>query len=418
MNTKEKKEVAKEALFFIKDNQTIGIGAGSTTEIFLKLLAKKIKKQKLNIRVMPCCERTKNLCKKLNLKIRKARNIDLAIDGADKIDENLNISKGLSRLEFINEKKIDYKAKKCIIIADSSKFVKNILDYDILVASEKKPKANFIKKVKKLRGKIYKIRVKANLEPKELEEILRKKFKESGIFTKFRQLIVIGVKDKKKFIRPREKFLQVAVDIAYEEKALKLIKKISAYADIIEIGTPLVKLEGMRLMGKILGKRYRNNLIMADIKTADTGSYETGLAIKQGADIVSVLAGSSNRTILNSIKTAKKYEKKILVDLIDIKNKNRMKRLREILNLKLKPDIICIHTAIDVQHKEKFFNLSRLVKICRKNEVLVAIAGGINKKKILELKKYSPDIFVIGSAITKSKNPKKKIKELSMLIKK
>ena len=36
---------------------------------------------------------------------------DVSVDGADQVDENLNILKGHSALAFVDEKKIDYNAK-------------------------------------------------------------------------------------------------------------------------------------------------------------------------------------------------------------------------------------------------------------------------------------------------------------------
>jgi ribose 5-phosphate isomerase len=407
MKIKEKKLVAKEALFFVKDKQTIGLGSGSTMEIFVKLLARKVKREKLKIKVVASSDRIERLAKKNKLKIIKTGEIDVAIDGADKIDDKFRITKGFGAFEFVNEKKIDYRAEKTVIIADSSKFVKNVFSFPILIASKKKPKANFISGAEKVKEDIWKIKLK-----KEVSEEKLNKIGKNGLFTKFKQLIVIGADKGRTFINLREKLLQVAVDIANEKKARKIINKTARYVDIIEIGTPLIELAGVKFLRRINGKK----LVMADIKAADVGSYETEIAAKEGADIVSILAGSSNKTILKAIKKAKKHNKKVLVDLIDVKQERREKRLKEILKLKLKPDIVCIHIAIDVQDKEKFYNLKNFVNLCKKNKVLVALAGGLTRGKIKKLKKYDADIYVVGSAITKAKNPGKEAKKLRELL--
>jgi len=419
MKKNEKAMVARSALFFIKNGMTVGIGDGSTVKIFVNLLGKKIKKEKLKIKVVPVSEKIRLLCRKNRLKIAKnPKKIDIVIDGADKIDDNFNVLKGFGAFEFVSEKKLDYKAEKVIIIADSRKFVKDVLNYPVLIQSKKKPEADFIKHSSRMFKNFYKVWVDKEKVGKWKIGRVEDKLEGlggSGLFTKFKELVVIGVgkKDKRVFIKPREKFFQVAVDIADEKKALNLIKKVEKYVDIIEFGTPLVKLEGLDIIKKIKSSK----LVMADMKTSDTGSYEAGLALKAGADIVSILGGSSNETIINAIKTSRKVGRKILVDLIDVKPRNRVKRLKEILNLKCLPDIVCIHVAIDVQGKQGFGNLRKLINLCKDKKVGVALAGGLNASKIKKFKQYDPDIFIIGGTITKAKNPVAVVKQLNKLIK-
>lgn len=421
MKTGEKTKVSRSALFFIKNGMTVGIGDGNTVRIFVNLLGKKIRREKLKIKVVPVSERIRILCRKNRLKIaKKPRKIDLAVDGADRIDDDFNVLKGFGAFEFVREKKLDYKAEKLILIADSRKFVKNVLNYPILVQGKKKPKADFIKHSSRMFKNFYKVWIDKekikNWKIGKLEDRLEG-IGGCGLFTKIRELVVIGIgkKDKRVFIKPREKFFQVAVDIADEKKALNLIKKVEKYVDIIEFGTPLVKLEGL----DIIKKFKSNKLVMADMKTSDTGSYEAALALKAGADIISILAGSSNETIIKAIRTVRKAGKKVLVDLIDVKPRNRVKRLKEILNLKYLPDIVCIHVAIDVQGKgmQGFLNIGKLVNLCKDKKVGVALAGGLNINKIKKLKKYEPDVFIVGGAITKAKNPVAVAKQLKKLIK-
>ena len=419
MKTSEKTRVSRSALFFIKNGMTVGIGDGSTVRIFVNLLGKKVRKEKLKIKVVPVSEKIRVLCRKNRLKIaKKPRKIDIAIDGADKIDDDFNMLKGFGAFEFVSEKKLDYKAEKVIIIADSRKFVKNVLNYPVLVQSKKKPKADFIKHFSRMFKNFYKVWVDKEKVGKWKIGKLEDKLEElggSGLFTRCKELIVIGVgkRDKRVFVNPREKLFQVAVDIADEKKALSLIKKVEKYVDIIEFGTPLVKLEGLG----VLKKTKSNKLVMADMKTSDTGSYEADLALKAGADIVSILAGSSDETIIKAVKTVRKSGRKVLVDLIDVKPRSRVKRLKEILSLKCLPDIVCIHVAIDVQGKQGFWNLGKLISLCKDKKVGVALAGGLNASKIKKFKKYEPDIFIVGGAITKAKNPVTVAKQLNKLIK-
>jgi len=208
--------------------------------------------------------------------------------------------------------------------------------------------------------------------------------------------------------------LQIALDVIDEKKALGIAKKVSKYVDIIEIGTPLIKEEELNLIKKF--KKFRKPIV-ADLKTMDTGSFEAGMAFKAGASITTVCASADDSTIKGAIKASRKYKKKVLVDLIAIKSKNINKRVKEIL--KLKPDYICVHTGIDMQNEGKnpLINLKKVSKLVNGKKTKIAVAGGINLKTIDEIKKYNPEIIIVGGAITKAKNPDKIAKELKEAIK-
>ena len=201
--------------------------------------------------------------------------------------------------------------------------------------------------------------------------------------------------------------LQLALDVD-KKNGLSLCNKTKKYIDIIEIGTPLVKEEGLGVIKEF--KKFRKPIV-ADLKTMDTGFLEADMAFKAGADISSVCGTADDATIKEAVKVARERGKEILVDLIAVKN--IVKRTKEIL--KLKPDYICVHTGIDMQNKESpLINLKRVSKIV-KGKVKVVVAGGINIKNIDKIKKLNPYIIVIGGAITKAKNPvsvAKKLKEV------
>lgn len=201
--------------------------------------------------------------------------------------------------------------------------------------------------------------------------------------------------------------LQLALDLLDIKKALNICKKTSKYIDIIELGTPLIKQHGLPIIKKF--KKFKKPIV-ADLKTMDTGFFEAQIAYKQGANISTVLAASDIPTIKGAIQASKKYKKKILVDLINIKNIT--KKAKEIK--KLNPNYFCIHTGIDSQNQGKtpFKDLKLLSKIINKNKI--AIAGGINLENIDKIIKFNPEIIIVGGAITKAKKPKiiaKKLKE-------
>ncbi len=126
MNDKEL--VAYAALDYIEDNSIIGLGTGSTADIFIKMLAEKISKQSLNISVVASSVISQKKANDAGLKyisIDQVTSIDLYVDGADEITQNLEILKGRG-FDLIREKLLAQMSKKFIVIGDNSKIVSKI----------------------------------------------------------------------------------------------------------------------------------------------------------------------------------------------------------------------------------------------------------------------------------------------------
>ena len=124
----DKEIIAIKALDYVTDNSVIGLGTGSTANFFIKHLANKIKNERLNIQVVASStvseiEAQRN---KLNLiGIDILETLDLYVDGADEITNDLNVLKGRG-YDLVKEKILAQSANKFIIIADHSKRVNRI----------------------------------------------------------------------------------------------------------------------------------------------------------------------------------------------------------------------------------------------------------------------------------------------------
>lgn len=114
-----------DALQQIKDGMVIGIGSGSTIELLIPQLAEKIKSEQLNITGVCTSNKTAYIAKNHGIKVievNDATSIDVAIDGADEVDPNLNLIKGGGGALF-REKVIDAMANKFVVLVDESKMV-------------------------------------------------------------------------------------------------------------------------------------------------------------------------------------------------------------------------------------------------------------------------------------------------------
>jgi 3-hexulose-6-phosphate synthase/6-phospho-3-hexuloisomerase len=115
-------------------------------------------------------------------------------------------------------------------------------------------------------------------------------------------------------------FLQVALDILELKRALQIAREaIEGGADWIEVGTPLIKSEGMSAI-RSMRDQFPDSVLVADMKIADTGTLEVEMAAKAGANIVCVLADADDAVIEEAVMAAKLYGIRLMADLINVKD--------------------------------------------------------------------------------------------------
>jgi ribose 5-phosphate isomerase A len=130
MNDKE--IVAQAALDYIKNNTIIGLGTGSTANYFIDGLAKKIKNENLDIKLVASSTTSQIKAMEAGLtciSIDQIETIDLYVDGADEISlhSGIKVLKGRG-YDLIREKLLARVSKQCIIIGDKTKIVDKIGD--------------------------------------------------------------------------------------------------------------------------------------------------------------------------------------------------------------------------------------------------------------------------------------------------
>jgi ribose 5-phosphate isomerase A len=124
MNTKQ--QAAVRALDFVRDGMVIGLGTGSTTSYFINMLGERIRSGSLvDIRGVPTSEHSTRRAQSLGIPLVTLADypeIDLAVDGADEVDPNLNLIKGMGRA-LLREKIVEIHARLFLVIVDGSKLV-------------------------------------------------------------------------------------------------------------------------------------------------------------------------------------------------------------------------------------------------------------------------------------------------------
>ena len=194
--------------------------------------------------------------------------------------------------------------------------------------------------------------------------------------------------------------IQAALDTLDYEHTIRLAQLISPYVDIIEIGTPCVKVNGIRVVEAVRAYPITRK-VLADLKTMDAGLYEASPFFKVGADIVTVLGAADVGTINGVIEAALSYNAKAQVDLISVPNK--MERAFQVAELGA--HIIGVHTGLDAQARGQtpFEDLKAIVGLSL--PVMVSVAGGINKDTVRQVIDAGADIVVVGAAIYGAADP-------------
>ncbi|MBD3904725.1 orotidine 5'-phosphate decarboxylase [Flavobacterium sp. F-328] len=204
--------------------------------------------------------------------------------------------------------------------------------------------------------------------------------------------------------------LQVAIDLLTTEAALELAEKVAPYVDIIELGTPLIKAEGLKVI-TAMKAAHPNKLVFADLKTADTGALEAEMAFNAGADLVTVMGAVDDATIIGAIEAAKKAGKKVVVDTIGVKN--RVQRAKEVTAFGV--EFVELHAGLDEQALPGY-NVQKLISEGREAQVPFSIAGGVNINTIKDVVAAGAAVAVAGGAIYGAEDPAAAAKALKEAI--
>jgi 3-hexulose-6-phosphate synthase len=193
--------------------------------------------------------------------------------------------------------------------------------------------------------------------------------------------------------------LQVAIDLLSTADALTLLNKVAEHIDIIELGTPLIKQQGLGAVTNIKAA-YPDKLVFADMKTMDAGELEADMAFKAGADIMTVLATAGDSTIAGAVKAGRAHGKAVVADMIGVADKAaRLKQLKA-----LGVSWVELHAGLDEQ-AQGGYSIEKLLEVGREANVPFSVAGGINAERIAGVESSGATIAVAGAAIYGAKDP-------------
>ncbi|NPV61722.1 MAG: ribose-5-phosphate isomerase RpiA [Methanotrichaceae archaeon] len=127
-NANAKRAAGEAAAELVKDGMVVGLGTGSTVAWTIRRLGERIQEEGLQLLGVPTSYQAENLAIDSGIRLTTLNQnpvLDLAIDGADQVDEDLMVIKG-GGAAHTREKVVACSARRFVIVADEGKYVKRL----------------------------------------------------------------------------------------------------------------------------------------------------------------------------------------------------------------------------------------------------------------------------------------------------
>jgi ribose 5-phosphate isomerase A len=135
MGASLKEQAAEAAVAYVRSGMRLGLGSGSTATCFTNALSARYAAGALrDLLCVPTSRQTESLARTLGLPLVSLEGLledhgsailDLAFDGADEVDPDLNLIKGLGKAA-LREKMVEMHARKFVVMVDESKLVSRL----------------------------------------------------------------------------------------------------------------------------------------------------------------------------------------------------------------------------------------------------------------------------------------------------
>lgn len=195
--------------------------------------------------------------------------------------------------------------------------------------------------------------------------------------------------------------LQIAFD---KPEHLALMPQVKEFADIVEIGTPVLKRFGISAISTAR-ELCPDVMVLADTKTVDGGQLEADMVFGAGATFMTVLSCASRATHETVGRRAAAFGATVIVDTITESGKPDL--LEHGSDFPESFGYVAVHSPTDARLAGNT-STSHIdaVKQMHERGFRVSLAGGIGPDTLDAVIGVAPEILVVGSAITESANPK------------
>jgi 3-hexulose-6-phosphate synthase len=195
--------------------------------------------------------------------------------------------------------------------------------------------------------------------------------------------------------------LQIAFD---KPEHLALLPQVKPFADIVEIGTPVLKRFGISAIATAR-ELCPDVMVLADTKTVDGGAFEADMVFGAGAAFMTVLSCASKATHETVGRRAEAYGATVIVDTITESGKAELLPRDAVFPQSF--GYVAVHSPTDARLAGNT-STSHIdaVSDMHARGFRVSLAGGIGPATLSSVIAVAPEIVVVGTAITESANPK------------
>jgi 3-dehydro-L-gulonate-6-phosphate decarboxylase len=197
--------------------------------------------------------------------------------------------------------------------------------------------------------------------------------------------------------------IQLALDYVALPPALAVAQLVHTEVDILEIGTPLTKAEGMRAVAAVHAL-CPQNLILADVKSPDVGGLEAKICFDAGADWMTVMGAAPADTIKLALAEAKaRPGKEVVIELTGIKD--ILAQAREWRSYGV--ERMCYHRGWDEGNVSRTWDAHDrgLIQELTRLGFKVSVAGHLEVDMLSFFQGLEISVFVIGRAIHDDADP-------------
>lgn len=210
--------------------------------------------------------------------------------------------------------------------------------------------------------------------------------------------------------------LQVTLDTLSAEAGIARLKPVAEHLDIIEVGTPLLLEAGMQAIAEVR-KAFPNVEVMADTKIWHDGTRIAAGAFSHGADMVTVLGGTTDAEVEAVVAQANASGATVSADLSGLRS--LVQRASELEDLGVRymqvpsglRDGMSEEGDRDAFHRHtRAMGGTPLALVRNVMRVLtrgaeVAVVDNITLENLEQVLAVSPGILLVGRAILSAPDP-------------
>ncbi len=206
----------------------------------------------------------------------------------------------------------------------------------------------------------------------------------------------------------RPPYLQISLDAPTLEGSKKVLEQLPGSDRlIIEVGTPLIKRYGTRVIND-LRQTAKDAFMVADLKTLDVGKVEVDIAYEDTADAVVAAGLAPPETLDAFVHEAKRLGVYGVIDMLNVDDPvGKLKQVKEF------PDMVILHRGID-QETGRSSGLERIQQLRQTfpgKKFLIAVAGGIVPETAKEALDKGADVLIVGRYVTQSKDIERAVRD-------